>query len=76
MALWNLLKKKTAPPELGQRVEITWLPNPVNNPREKSCYIGSVGTVRCVYEDGSFDLQYDSGGWLMVGSEHKYRAID
>lgn len=75
MLLKNPFKKQIRPPELGQRVEITWLPNTKNHPTVRNCYIGAVGTVRCVYEDGGFDLQYDSGGWLVVGKDYKYKVI-
>lgn len=73
MLFRKLFKQK--PPPIFSRVEITWLPNPINNSTEKSCYIGSVGTVRKVYEDGSFDLQYDSGAISIVHDKYRYKII-
>ncbi len=73
--MFNLFTKKQPPPTFGQRIEITWLPNTEKHPKIKNSYIGSIGTVRKVYEDGSFDLSFDYGGMLMVGKQYRYKVI-
>ena len=65
----------SVPPAEGQKVVLTDLPNPINNPHVKSCYIGSEGTVKKVYEDGSFDLSLSSGATLIVNQCYLFETI-
>lgn len=63
-------------PMEGHWIEITWLPNPVNNPAERSCYIGHKGIVKKVYPDGRFDLTINGdGATLMVTRGYKFKYI-
>ena len=71
--MFGLFKQRT--PVVEQRVKLTWLPNPTNKPKEKNIYIGTEGTVRCVYPDGSFDLQMDESVFVMVGNRYKYKVV-
>lgn len=68
------MKHPMPPPQEGSYIRITWLPNPRNNPEERSCYIGSEGVVRKVFEDGGFDLTMPTGASLVVTQPH-YRYI-
>ncbi len=63
------------PPKEGSKIRITWLPNPINHPFTKSCYIGGEGTVRDLKKDGSFNLEYENGGTLIVHAEYRYIYI-
>lgn len=57
-------------------IEITWLPNPVNNPAVRSCYIGHKGIAKNVQPDGSFDLNINgSGSTLIVSKGYKFKYI-
>jgi hypothetical protein len=62
-------------PEEGDKVEITWLPNPRNNPRSINCYIGSTGVVDKVKKDGAFDLKMESGATLIVHTNYKFKKL-
>lgn len=65
-------------PKVGDEIEITWLPNPRNNPSTKSCYIGSKGIVEKVYTNKAFDLRLkgESGqGMLLIGKRYQYKKI-
>lgn len=75
---FNLFKHKNKIypiPNVGDRIVITDLPNPRNNPFTKSCYIGSLGIVDQTFDDGSFNLRYKNGGILIVGRKYKFITI-
>lgn len=58
-------------------IEITGLPNPVNNPAVRSCYIGHRGIVKKVYPDSSFDLNINgTGSTLIVTGKYKFKYIN
>lgn len=59
-------------PAVEHYIKLTWLPNPINNPQSKSCFIGQVGLVTKVYPDGSFDLKIESGAKLFVHNKYKF----
>jgi len=64
-------------PMKGHWIEITWLPNPVNNPATRSCYIGHKGVVKDVYPDGSFNLTINGdGATLTVSTAYKFKYIN
>lgn len=63
-------------PEEDEWIEITYLPNPINNPHEKSCYIGTKGIVKDKGIDGSFMLKMHESGWLIVhGADYEFRYL-
>ena len=44
-------------PDNGAKIKLTWLPNPINAPSEKSAYIGMQGTVEDMNKmEGTFTL--------------------
>lgn len=62
-------------PELGDEIELTWLPNPRNNPHVKSCYIGTKGTVEAADRDGIY-LRLETGAHLIVDGKFKYKKLE
>lgn len=62
-------------PKMGSEVELTWLPNPRNNPGVTSCYIGSRGKVEDLKNDGSFTLNM-GGALLIVGKKYKFKYLN
>ena len=61
-------------PKNGDHIKLTWLPNPINNPDVKSCYIGCSGIVEDMCENGEFVLNMKSG-LLIVSREYDYIHI-
>lgn len=64
-------------PNDGDKIKLTWVPNPVNNPREKSCYIGTEGFVFDMDKNtGSFRLRMQSGATLInTGHDFDYTKL-
>lgn len=58
-------------PSNGDLVRITWLPGPSNTSR-RSAYVGAVGIVQDLCEDGSFCLRLSGGGLLVVGPRYRF----
>lgn len=53
-------------PDNGDKIKLTWLPNPINAPFEKSVYIGSTGVVFDMDKaECSFCLELQSGATLI-----------
>ena len=63
------LYNRMFPPKNGDKIKITWFPNPRNNRTEKNCYIGSEGVVTDMDKDG-FIL--DMGGALLLVLHNNY----
>lgn len=64
-------------PILYKWIEITWLPDIVNDPAKRRCYIGHRGIVTEVYSDGTFELNINGNGTiLLVDREYKFDYIN
>jgi hypothetical protein len=68
------LKRDKNPIKNGDKIQLTWLPNPRNNPNATSCYIGYTGIVTDLSQD-NFSLKGD-GSWLIVTGKYKYIKVD
>lgn len=67
--------RQKAPIE-GSVIKLTWLPNPRNNRSSKSCFIGEIGVVDQVGEDGSFHMTLKSGAGLTIPDKrYRYELI-
>ena len=58
------------PPDNGDFIEITWLPN---NFGHRNAYIGMRGIVHNVSKDG-FELKTETS-WLIVGNQYKFKNL-
>jgi hypothetical protein len=67
----NLLQKKL---QNGDKIIITWLPNPRNHPYTKNCYIGSEGIVEDLNKEG-FTLRMENGARLIVGKKYSFKRM-
>lgn len=60
-------------PKNGERIKLTWLPNPKNHPTVNNCYIGAEGIVQDMNEtpltDGSFTLKMDTA--ILIVNTHE-----
>ncbi len=66
-------------PKNGDKIKITWLPNPINHPSTPSCYIGSEGVVQDMDESaltsGSFSLIMETSILIMSRGSFNYIRI-
>lgn len=61
-------------PKEGNRILLTWLPNPRNNPLDKSIYIGCSSIVKDLYNNG-FILDM-GGGLLIVNKKFRFKRLE
>jgi len=76
--LGNIFKGKnnfSPQPKIGERIKITWLPfnNGYPNP---NCYIGSVGIVDYLYDNGGFCLNMGGSILCVTRNKFKYEILD
>jgi len=57
----------------GDKIEITWLPNPRNHPTTRSCYIGMSGVV-CNLDSEGFALEGETSV-LIVHKKFRFKRI-
>lgn len=63
-------KKYSCQPNIGDKIEITWLPYNNGFPNE-NCYIGSTGVVDHLYDNGGFVLK--TGHSILCVTDKKFR---
>lgn len=64
-------------PDNGDRIKLTWLPNPINNPTEKNAYIGMEGVVCDMNKiDGTFSLMCDTCRLVCLNGTFNYEKIN
>jgi hypothetical protein len=72
--IYSLFKKnKQEPPKKGDKIQITWLPNPKNAPNKPCCYIGYVGVVTEISKTG-FTLKGETS-ILIISGEYIYKKL-
>lgn len=59
-------------PKNGDKITLTWLPNPINNLTEKSAYIGMSGVVEDMKPDGSFVLNTPTSILIVRNNNYKW----
>ena len=66
-------------PKNGDKIKLTWLPNPINNPSVENCYIGSEGIVQDMdstpLTDGSFVLKMETAFLVSINGTFNYIKI-
>lgn len=64
-------------PNNGDKIKITWLPNPINAPSETNCYIGMEGVVNDMNKnDGTFSLKTETSWLCCLGGNFNYELLN
>ena len=70
-------KKQRVIPMEGRKIEITYFPSCVNVPKgTPNPYIGSIGIVEGLKEDGSFFLKMSSSTLVVGDKNYKFKYLD
>lgn len=72
--MFNILKKYSPQPNIGDSIEITWLPYNNGYPN-KNCYIGTAGIVDYLYDNGGFCLNIENSILCITDKKYKYKKI-
>lgn len=73
----SLVLNQSVPPQNGDMILITWLPEPRNHPFTQNCYTGWFGIVEDADEIGQgFNLKGFESGILLVHGAYEYVRIE
>lgn len=74
---WLFKKKQRIVPIEGRKIEITWFPSCINVPKgTQNPYIGSIGIVEGLKEDGSFFLNMGTSTLVVGNNKYKFKYLD